>query len=74
VKHALLYIPSRYNYLSKNITKALLKKRARMALTKAQIVDEIHPYMFWDSKKKTFDVVEPSWKLCKKPLRPAKIL
>ncbi len=44
-----------------------------MTLAKTQIVDEIHPYMFWDSKKKTFDVVEPSWKLCKKPLRPAKI-
>ncbi len=45
-----------------------------MTLTKAQIVDDVHQYMFWDSKKKTFDVVEPSWKLCKKPLRPAKIL
>jgi len=29
-----------------------------MTLRKAQIVDEVHRYMFWGSRKKIFDVVE----------------
>ena len=29
-----------------------------MTLRKAAIVDEVHRYMFWDSRKKIFDVVE----------------
>ncbi len=28
-----------------------------MTLRKVQIVDEVHRYMFWDSRKKIFDVV-----------------
>jgi len=28
-----------------------------MTLRKAQIVDEVYRYMFWDSRKKIFDVV-----------------
>jgi hypothetical protein len=27
-----------------------------MTLRKVQIVDEVHRYMFWDSRKKIFDV------------------
>jgi len=30
----------------------------QMTLRKAQIVDEVHRYMFWGSRKKIFDVVE----------------
>jgi integration host factor subunit alpha len=39
-----------------------------MTLTKAQIVDEIHTYMFWDSKKKTVDLIETLLEIMKRTL------
>jgi integration host factor subunit alpha len=39
-----------------------------MTLTKAQIVDEIHTYMLWDSRKKTVDLVETLLEIMKRTL------
>ena len=39
-----------------------------MTLKKAQIVDEVHRYMFWDSRKKIFDVVETLLEIMKRTL------
>jgi integration host factor subunit alpha len=39
-----------------------------MTLTKTQIVDEIHQYMFWDSRKKTVDLVEILLEIMKRTL------
>ena len=46
----------------------LVKEKEQMTLTKTQIVDEIHQYMFWDSRKKTVDLVETLLEIMKRTL------
>ncbi len=39
-----------------------------MTLKKSHIVNDVHPFMFWNSKKKTFDLVETLLEIMKRTL------
>ncbi len=49
-------------------TLTLRKERIQMTLKKSHIVDDLHQFMFWNSKKKTVDLVEILLEIMKRTL------